>query len=67
MSFIEIEAEFIKQEATFLGAIAAVRIEDPTDEAFWSIVFSSVIPDKKIAFIPIPMRQRLKRRVKSAF
>ncbi len=52
MSFIETEAEFIKQEATFLGAIAAVRIEDPTDEAFWTTVFEATIPDKKIAFYP---------------
>lgn len=53
MSFIETEAEFIKQEATFIhGAIAAVRIENTTDEAFWTIVFSTTIPDKKIAFYP---------------
>jgi hypothetical protein len=52
MSFIEIEAEFIKQEAVFLGAIAAVRIENATDEAFWKTVFSMTIPDKKIAFYP---------------
>jgi hypothetical protein len=53
MSFIETEAEFIKQEATFIhGAIAAVRIENTTDEAFWTTVFSTTIPYKKVAFYP---------------
>lgn len=52
MSFTEIEAEEIKQQAIFFGAIAAVRIENTTDEFFWTTVFSATIPDKKIAFYP---------------